>query len=84
MKFLKKLFKQPIGTLIYPINDPDSHRALQYALKSKDMASVLYKIFFNLPKQYEGTDKEPAMLEFQREVRELLLDHNIYPDELTE
>ena len=77
--------------LIFDLSDPDDRMAHLAAVKSRDMAIVLWNINHNLKKechlQAEGGPKELTNYDviemvFEK-IRDLLNETNIVPDELT-
>lgn len=78
------------ATLSYNLNDPDDRMAHMRAVKSLDMASVLFDITRNLKKQverkFENDDTEYDSFDVIQDVfdriYEILGDNNIDIDEL--
>jgi hypothetical protein len=77
------------STLKYNLSDEDDRMAFRRAMKSTDMASVLYEIIYNVPKLIENDiesdnllERYEVLAEFQRKVQELLDEHNINIDDL--
>ena len=78
------------ATLLYNLNDPDDRMAHMRAVKSLDMASVLFDITRNLKKQverkFENDDTEYDSFDVIQDVfdriYEILGDNNIDIDEL--
>ena len=77
------------ATLEFDLNDPDDTMAHLRAVKSLDMAIVIFQLTSNLKKQImheidhrELKDWEAVHLVFKR-IHELVNDHGIVIDELT-
>ena len=77
--------------LIFDLSDPDDRMEHLAAVKSRDMAIVLWHINYNLKKechlQAEGSKKKLSNYDVIEmvfeEIRDLLNENNIVPDELT-
>ena len=79
------------ATLTFDLTDPDDRMEHLAAVKSRDMAIVLWDINYNLKKEChlkaEGSKKKLSNYEviemvFEK-IRDLLDETNIVPDELT-
>lgn len=76
------------ATIKYNLNDRDDEMALKRALKSTDMALVLFEIQYNLKKHceyFEQSNPGADMVEhIFDEINDLINEHDINVDELTE